>query len=113
MIFVEWYNRRLLIHSDDGTLDKEIPCSLGQPRDVTYLDDTTVAVSTTTGIEIININTKQSERSINTSQGCYGITYHNVVLLWCEEQKGIQMMKLSDDRITTLVKQSNFPLTPI
>jgi hypothetical protein len=58
MIYVDWDNRRLLILNDDGTLDKEIPCSLGQPRDVAYLDDTTVAVSTTNGIEIVNIDTK-------------------------------------------------------
>ena len=109
MIFVDWCNRRLLIHNDDGTLDKEIPSSLGQLRDVTYLDDTTVAVSKNKGIEIINIDTKKSEKSINTSQGCHGITYHTGVLLWCEEQTGIEMMKLSDDIITTLVKQSNFP----
>jgi hypothetical protein len=34
MVFVDWYKRRLLILNDDGTLDKEIPCSLGQPCDV-------------------------------------------------------------------------------
>jgi outer membrane protein assembly factor BamB len=56
---------------------------------------------------MINIDTKKTERRINTSQWCYGITYHNGVLLWCEQQRGIQMMKLSDDRITTLVKQRN------
>ena len=109
MVFVDWYKRRLLILNDDGTLDKEIPCSLGQPCDVTYLEDTTVAVSTNKGIAIINIDTNNSERNINTSQGCHGKTYHSGVLLRCEEQKGIHMMKLSDDIITTLVKQSNFP----
>jgi hypothetical protein len=36
MIYVDWDNRRLLILNDDGTLDKEIACSLGQPRDVAY-----------------------------------------------------------------------------
>jgi predicted DNA-binding protein (UPF0278 family) len=102
-----YYNRRLVILNDDGTLDKEIPCSLSYPYDVTYLDDRTVAVSAVNGIEIINIDTKTTERRIKTSQRCYGITYHHGVLLWCEERKGIQMMKLSDDRITTLVKQSN------
>ena len=55
---MDWYNRRLFILNDDGTLDKEIPCSLGYPRDVAYLDDATVAVSTTNGIEIVNIDTK-------------------------------------------------------
>jgi hypothetical protein len=151
MIFVDWYNRRLLIHNDDGTLDKEIPSSLGQPRDVAYLEDlyrrrvynrhnlclfslhcldnnwlrtcfygngykrchSRHYTDTTKGIEIINIDTKKSERSINTCQVCHGKMYHNGVLLWCEEQRAIQMMKLSDDRITTLVKQSNFPLTSI
>jgi DNA-binding beta-propeller fold protein YncE len=33
----------------------------------------------------------------------------NGVLLWCEEKKGIQMMKLSENRSTTLVKQINLP----
>jgi hypothetical protein len=100
-------SRRLVILNDDGKLDREIPCSLGEPIDVTYLDDRTVAVSTNMGIERINIDTKKIERCINTSQRCFGITYHNGVLLWCEEKKGIQMMKLSDDRSTTLVKQNN------
>ena len=104
-----YYNRRLVILNDDGTLDRVIPCTMSYPFDVTYLDDRNVAVSSSTGIEIINIDTNKTERRINTSQSCYGITYHNGVLLWCEVQRGIQMMKLSDDRITTLVKQSNMP----
>ena len=108
MILVDFHsNHRLVILNDDGTLDKEIPCSLGFPCDVTYLDDRTVAVATYNGIEIINIDTKKSERRINTDKWCSGITYHNGVLLWCKKQKGIILMKLSDDRITTLVKQSN------
>ena len=111
VILVDYsYNRRLVILNDDGTLDKVIiPCSLGYPLDVTYLDDRTVAVSISTGIEIININTKTTERCINTSQWCYGIAYHNGILLWCEVKRGIQMRKLSDDRITTLVKQIRLP----
>jgi DNA-binding beta-propeller fold protein YncE len=108
MILVENnINSRLVILNDDGTLDKVIYCSLNFPFDVTYLDDRTVAVSTSNGIFIINIDTKTTERRINTSQCCYGIAYHNGVLLWCEEQRGIQMMKLSDDRSTILVKQMN------
>jgi hypothetical protein len=49
-------------------------------------------VSAVNGIEIINIDTKTTERRIKTSQRCYGITYHHGVLLWCEERKGIQMI---------------------
>jgi hypothetical protein len=109
MIYVDKYNSRLIILNDDGTLDKEIPSSICYPFDITCLDDTTIAVSTINGIEIININSTKTERHIKTSQPCYGITHHNGVLLWCEYRRGIQMMKLSDGRVTTLVKQSNLP----
>jgi hypothetical protein len=109
IIFVDYYNRRLLILNEDGTLDNEITCLPSNSIDVTCLDDTTVAVSTCNGIEIININSTKTERSIKTSNLCCGITHHNEVLLWCEQQRGMQMMKLSDGRVTTLVKQINLP----
>jgi outer membrane protein assembly factor BamB len=111
MIFVnyDYISQRLIILNEDGTLDNEITCLPMNSFDVTCLDDTTVAVSTSNGIEIININSRKTERRIKTSLPCYGITYHNGVLLWCEYQRGIQMMKLSDDRVTTLVKQINLP----
>lgn len=54
IIFVDcYYNNRLVILNIDGTFDKEISCSPSNPFDVTYLDDTTVAVPTHNGIEII------------------------------------------------------------
>ena len=111
MIFVSYgyTNQRLNIINEDGTLDKVITRSLVRPFDITCLDDTTVAVSAGNGIEIININSTKVERRINTGIPCFGITHHNGVLLWCEPERGIQMMKLSDDRVTTLVKQSNLP----
>ena len=52
MIFVENYNRRFAIPNEDGILDKEIHCSLRHPFDVTFLDDTTVTVSTYNGLEV-------------------------------------------------------------
>jgi hypothetical protein len=109
IIFVDYYNSRLVILDEDGPLDKVISCSLGYPFDVTCLDDTTVAVSTYSGIEIINIESTKTERRITISKPCRGITHHNGVLLWCEQQRGIQMMKISDDIVTTLVKQSILP----
>ena len=48
-----YYNNRLVILNIDVTFDKEISCSPSNPFDVTYLDDTTVAVPTHNGIEII------------------------------------------------------------
>jgi hypothetical protein len=89
MIFIDWYynNRRLVILNDDGTLDKEPPCSLGRLFDVACIDDTTVPVSTLHDIEIINIESTKTERRIKTSQRCYGITHDNGVLLWCENRE--------------------------
>ena len=91
----ERYTNNEVILNDDCTLDKEIHCSLGDTFD--------------NGIEIIDINSTKTERRIKTSKQCRGITHQNGVLLWCEVQRGILMMKLTDDRVTTLVKQSNLP----
>ena len=110
IIFADWpINTRLVILNDNGSLDNVITCSLGDPYDVTCLDDTTVVVSTNNGMEIININSTKTESRIKTSKPCCGITHHNGVLLWCEQQRGIHMMKLCDGRVTTLVKQDNLP----
>jgi hypothetical protein len=80
MIFVDnSYNNKLLILNDDGTLDKEIRCSLGDPFDVTGLYDTTVAVSTDNGIEILNIDSKKTERRIKTSKPCYRRTAQSII----------------------------------
>jgi hypothetical protein len=87
MIFVDYLNNRLVILNNNGTFVKEVPCSLCRPLDVTCIDDTTVAVSSLGGIEIININSNNTKRSITSSKPCRGITHHNGVLLWCEEQR--------------------------
>jgi hypothetical protein len=74
------------------------------PFDVTCLDDTTVAVSITNGIGIVNIDSVETERFIKTSKPCRGITYHNGVLLWCEYERGIPMMQLSDDKELNIIE---------
>jgi hypothetical protein len=68
-----------------------------------------MSLSTWNGIEIINIDTKKTERRINTDQCCCGITNHKGVVLWCEVKSGIQMMTLFEDRSTNLVKQISLP----
>jgi WD40 repeat protein len=98
------YNKKLVILNNDGTLDKKITCSPHHPRDVTFIDDSTVAVSTSNDIRIINIDTKQTKRVIKATDRCYGITYHKGTLLLCEGTRGLNKIELSDGRITTLVK---------
>jgi hypothetical protein len=109
MLFTDKSSKKLVILNNDGTLDKEITCSPYSPRDVTLIDDSTVAVSTSGGIRIINIDTKRTERVIKTTSRCYGIAYHKGTLLWCEESRGLIKIGLSDDRITTLVEDVKLP----
>jgi outer membrane protein assembly factor BamB len=101
--------QKLVILNNDGTLDKEITCSPYYPHDVTLIDDSTVAVSTSGDIHIINIDTKRTERFIKTTGRCYGIAYHKGTLLWCEGSRGLIKIELSDDRITTLVEDVKLP----
>jgi hypothetical protein len=75
MLFPDNSYKNLFILNNDGTLDKEITCSPYDPRDVTLIDDSTVAVSTSGDVRIINIDTKCTERVIKTTSSCYGIEY--------------------------------------
>jgi hypothetical protein len=101
--------QKLVILNNDGTLDKKITCSTYFSRDVTLIDDSTVAVSTAGDIRIINIDTKRTERFIKSTSRCYGITYHKGTLLWCAESRGLNKIGLSDDRITTLFEDVKLP----
>jgi hypothetical protein len=98
-----------VILNNDGTLDKEIKCSPYYSLDMTLINDSTVAMSTSDDILIINIDTKCTERVIKTTGMCYGITYHKGTLLLCERSRGLIKIELSDDRITTLVEDVNLP----
>ena len=109
MLFIDSTKQNLVILNNDGTLDKEIKCSPYYSLDVTLIDDSTVALSTSDDIRIINIDTKCTERVIKSTGMCYGITYHKGTLLLCVGSKGLIKIELSDDRITTLVEDVNLP----
>jgi hypothetical protein len=109
MLFTDNNNQNLVILNNDGTLDKEITCSPYPPRDVTLIDDSTVAVSTSGDIRIINIDTRCTKRVIKSTNRCYGIAYHKGTLLLCERSRGLIKIELSDGRITTLVEDVKLP----
>jgi hypothetical protein len=104
------YKHNIAILNNDGTFDKKITCSPYYTRDVTLIDDSTVAVSTSNDVRIINIDTKRTERVIKTTGGCYGIAYHKGTLLLCERSRGLIKIELSDGRITTLVEDVKLPI---
>jgi hypothetical protein len=54
MIFTNNSSKQgLVILNNDGTFDKEIKCSPQQSHDLTFIDDSTVAVSTSNDIRVI------------------------------------------------------------
>jgi hypothetical protein len=112
-IFADYDKKGLHILSEDLTsdnLDVELP-TISNAYDVTCIDDTRLAISNGIfqQINIIHIASKKIETIINTSSWCYGITYNEGSLLFCEKSKGISRVQLSDNSISLLLKQERFP----
>ena len=110
MLFTENSSQHnIAILNNDGTLDRKITGSPYFSRDVTLIDDSIVAVSTSGDVRIINIDTKRTERVIKPTGECYGIAYHKGTLLLCERSRGLIKIELSDGIITTLVEDVKLP----
>ncbi|CAC5380246.1 TRIM2_3 [Mytilus coruscus] len=106
MIFANcFYNKRLVIVQRNGTLDTEIPISPLIPHDSTCIDDKTVAVPTlyNNTIVILDTENKQVTNTIKTGR-CRGIIYRQEQLLYCEIEKGIVGIQLSNNKVITIVK---------
>ena len=113
-IFADYFKKGLHILNEDWTsdnLDVELP-ALSSAYDVTCIDDKRLGISTGSDkqISIINIASKKTEKIINTSNMCYGITYNEGSLLFCEKSKGISRVQLSVNSISLLVKQEKLPV---
>jgi hypothetical protein len=111
-IFADYDKKGLHILNEDLTsdnLDVELP-TISNAYDVTCIDDTRLAISNGMfqQINIIHIASKKIETIINTSSWCYGITYNEGSLLFCEKSKGISRVQLSDNSISLLLKQERF-----
>ncbi|CAG2217401.1 TRIM2_3 [Mytilus edulis] len=96
---------KLFIVDNNGRLDKFISCHTGTgPFDVTYIKDHEVAISTASGIQVININSGTVLESIKTDGDCRGIAHNKGTLICCVKSKGIQCIQISNKTISTLVK---------
>ncbi|XP_052098621.1 E3 ubiquitin/ISG15 ligase TRIM25-like [Mytilus californianus] len=106
IIIIHKQSNRVLILNEDGTLRNGIPLSTRNPVDVTFIDDKKIAVSfpDSKQIQIINITTKNVERTRKTASKCYGVSYRDGQLMFCGTGKGIQSIKVSGKFTSTLVK---------
>ncbi|CAG2249041.1 unnamed protein product [Mytilus edulis] len=106
MVFADcFFNNRLIIVQSDCSLSTEISLSPLYPFDVTCIDDKTVAVTmfSDNKIQIIDTKSKQVTKTINTGAG-RGITYRQGQIIYCEKEKGIVGIQLSNFKIYTLVE---------
>ncbi|VDH97436.1 Hypothetical predicted protein [Mytilus galloprovincialis] len=106
MIFADcYYNNRLVIVHNDGTLDCEIPLSPLLPFDVTCIDDKTVAVTTLFQHKVVIVDTenRQVTNAIKTGR-CRGITYRQGQLFYCAIEKGIHAINVSNNKVRTIVE---------
>ncbi|CAC5373364.1 unnamed protein product [Mytilus coruscus] len=107
MVFVDNDSNRLVIHSENGLFDCEIPVS-HNPLDVTCIDENTVAVTHNSEpyhIEVIDMANKKVVKKIKTSNKCYGITNKEGRLIFYTFGRGIQTVDVTDEStVTTVVK---------
>ncbi|CAG2251729.1 unnamed protein product [Mytilus edulis] len=109
IIIIHKQNNRLLILNEDGILMNCIPLSTRNPVDVTCIDDKKIAVSfpDSKQIQIINITTKNVERTIQTASQCYGVSCRDDHLTFCGTGTGLQSLKVSGKFTSTLVSCDN------
>ncbi|CAG2204791.1 unnamed protein product [Mytilus edulis] len=100
------FNGKLGILHTNGTFDliKKYSTSC---NDVTFIDDTKIAVSANKMIEIIKIGSKVREKVICLCGECNGICYNNGALICNVSSKGIQEVQLCNGKITDLVIQKD------
>ncbi|CAC5410233.1 unnamed protein product [Mytilus coruscus] len=109
IVFTDCENhRRLVILNEDGSLDCEIPLSELMPFDVACIDDTTVAFTVwdSSEIYIFDLRSKSIKKQIQTNKVCFGITYDNGMIYYCNEEH-LGVAQLKDSRLTTIAKFDN------
>ncbi|VDI45806.1 Hypothetical predicted protein [Mytilus galloprovincialis] len=110
MILADSYYRRLLVVNNNNNVDMSIDCKIAGygPYGVTHVEKALVAVSTSRGIQIVNIETGTVVEKIPTTGECRGIAYNNGALICSVRSIGIQSIQLSnkntESSITTLIK---------
>ncbi|CAG2239969.1 unnamed protein product [Mytilus edulis] len=105
-IFTDCENhRRLVILNKDGSLDCEIPLSELMPFDVACIDDKTVAFTAwdSSEIYIFDLRSKWIKNKIETNKVCFGVTYDNGMVYYCNEEH-LGVVTLKDSHLTTIAK---------
>lgn len=105
ILLADSFNKRLYFVSKEGKLGKKIPCStdIGGPFRVTFIKEDVVAISTFSGIQIINTHSETVLENIKTAGKCTGIVYSNDTLICLVMSKGIQSINVLNKTVANLV----------
>lgn len=103
LVFTTYVNNRLITCNISGSDIHHIPLSY-KPYYITEVDSKTVAVSCSIDgtILIINITTGSVTSTINTNDGCWGISYNDCNLYVVLNSSMLQVMTLTGEVIRTV-----------
>ena len=105
MVFLNYYPVYLLILNADGLIDHKISLRSGGALGVTCIDQNTAAVTSVSDnfIQLVDLNTGNPVKCINTNTACSGITLTNGMLVFCSIGKGLRKVNLKDESIVEIV----------
>lgn len=93
MVFVDYQNHLLIVHSMDGTHDRSIKLT-GQPSDVAVIKDNQIAVTlwSESRVAIFDLDAGLEIRQINVNGKCYGIDFvNNRIIVSMDKSNLLQM----------------------
>ncbi|CAC5410389.1 unnamed protein product [Mytilus coruscus] len=106
MIFSCCTSDQIRVLKPNGSYDFVLN-NIGPVLDVVYIGDNSVAVTSggTAGskqIYIIDVQTRKVKKSLNVNSPNHGVTFKDGKLIYCAREKGLKMISLSDESITSI-----------
>ncbi|XP_071137277.1 uncharacterized protein [Mytilus edulis] len=111
IVFSCYKQDKIRVLKSDGSKDFEIS-KIGVTFDVVFIGDDDIAVTSggSETINIIDLKKRKLKTSKKVNSANEGLTYKDGHLIYCVGEKGLQMISLSDESITNVVRTelSNF-----
>jgi hypothetical protein len=105
MAFINYDQAFLQILKVDGSHNHIFYLPISSALDVAFIDQNTAAVTSSTEkfITLVDLNTGETVKFINTNTTCSGITSTNGMLVFCAIGKGLGKVNLKDEKIGEIV----------
>ncbi|CAC5410388.1 unnamed protein product [Mytilus coruscus] len=106
MVFSSDSSKQVRVLKPDGSDDFHLN-KIGSVWDVVYIGDNSVAVTSggtsfSKQINIIDVLNKKVKKTLNAKSANYGVTFKDGRLIYCAQDKGLKMISLSDESITSI-----------